>query len=267
MGGATGLEYWLSFLMLFGAAILIGILASMTGIGGGGLMVPLLALTHLVESTQEAVGTTLIPIVFNAFSSTLAYWRQGVIDLRFGLSLMPVALGGGWLGAYLTEFISSSSLALAFGIFFIYPTVIMLAGYEPKELGQLLRRKQRRDGRPHSLAGSLIGFLAGFAAGFFGIGGGIVMVPAMNLVLGIDIVSAVATSLFVMGPPALIGSIQHGFLGNLHWEYALPLLLGVMIGAQLGPLATARLPKKRLRQFFGIVVLGVAINMIWKGLH
>jgi hypothetical protein len=261
------LAYWQIFLWLFVAAIFIGIVASMVGIGGGGFMVPLLALTQLVARTQEAVGTSLVPVVFNALSSTLAYRRQRVIDIRFGLSLMPAALLGGWLGAYLTNFISSSGLALAFGLFLIYTAMIMLTGREPKELGPRLRAQRRRDGRPNWLAGSLIGLGAGLAAGFFGIGGGVVMVPAMSLLLGIDIVSAVATSLFVMGPPALIAAIQHSLQGNLHWEYAIPLLLGVIIGAQLGPLATAKLPKQRLRQFFGLVVLYVAGQMIWKGLH
>lgn len=261
----SALEYWLSFAWLFVAAILIGLIASMTGIGGGGMMVPLLVLTHLVERTQEALGTVLIPVLFNAISSTLAYWRQGVVDVHFGLLLMPAAIVGGWLGAYLTQFVSSSVLALAFGIFFLYPTVLMLSGHEPKELGELLHRHWH--GGRKLITGSLIGFVAGLAVGFFGIGGGIVMVPAMNLLLGIDIVSAVATSLFVMGPPALIGAIEHGFLGHLRWEYTMPLLLGVIIGAQLGPMVTAKLPKKRVRQFFGIVVLYVALSMIWKGLH
>ncbi len=261
------MEYWLLFWLLFLAAMAIGIVASMVGIGGGGFMVPLLTLTQLVGRTQEAVGTSLVPVVFNAVSSTVAYWRQSVIDVRFGLMLVPTALVGGWLGAYLTNFISSSGLAIAFGLFLIWMSFIMLTGREPKELGQLLRFQRRTDGKPSLWAGSFIGFVAGLSAGFFGIGGGVVMVPAMNLLLGVDIVSAVATSLFVMGPPALVGAIQHGIQGNLHWEYAIPLLLGVVIGAQLGPLATSRLPKRRLRQFFGIVVLYVAGNMIWKGLH
>ncbi len=261
------MDYWLIFLLLFLAAILIGIVASMVGIGGGGLMVPLLALTQLVSTTQHAVGTSLVPVVFNALYSTIAYWRQGVIDVRFGLMLVPTALIGGWLGAYLTEFISSSGLAIAFGIFLIFTSLIMLSGREPKELGQLFRSRKYTDGRPNLWIGSLIGFVAGLGAGFFGIGGGVIMVPAMNLLLGVDIVSAVATSLFVMGPPALVGAIQHSIQGNLHWEFSIPLLLGVMIGAQVGTRLTAKLPKKRLRQLFGIVVLYVAANMIWKGLH
>jgi hypothetical protein len=261
------MEYWQIFLLLFLAAILIGILASMVGVGGGGFMVPLLALTQLVQTTQHAVGSSLIPVVFNALSSTLAYWRQGVIDVRFGLMLVPTALFGGWLGAYLTEYISSSGLAIAFGIFLSLMSLMMLSGREPKELGQLFRSRRHADGRPSLWAGSLIGFVAGLGAGFFGIGGGVIMVPAMNLLLGVDIIKAVATSLFVMGPPALVAAIQHGLQNNLHWELSIPLALGVIIGAQVGPLVTAKLPKKRLRQLFGVVVLYVATNMIWKGLH
>jgi hypothetical protein len=112
-----------------------------------------------------------------------------------------------------------------------------------------------------------IGLIAGIASGLFGIGGGTVMVPSLSVFLGFDIVIAVATSLFVMAPSALMGSYQHWVQGNLHPELALPLILGLVIGAQIGPRVGARLPKKRLRQLFGVVLLYAAVNMVIKGLR
>ncbi|MGQ9478357.1 MAG: sulfite exporter TauE/SafE family protein, partial [Candidatus Bipolaricaulia bacterium] len=116
------------------------------------------------------------------------------------------------------------------------------------------------------LEAALLGLGAGLASGFFGIGGGIVMVPAMAIFLSLDIVQAVATSLFVMGPSALIGSLQHFLQGHVHLELALPLILGIALGAQLGPLISTRMPKARLRQLFGLVLLYSAVNMILNGL-
>ena len=166
-----------------------------------------------------------------------------------------------------TEFISSDALAIAFGVLLLYVSGLMLAGKEPKELGLLLRRGLDPQGNPKPILGALVGLVAGIAAGFFGIGGGIVMVPAMNIFLGVDIVSAVATSLFVMGPSSLIAAVTHYFQKNLHIDLAIPLALGIIIGAQLGAWSTTKVSKVFLRRLFGVVLLYSAINMIWKGVQ
>jgi uncharacterized membrane protein YfcA len=81
--------------ILFFAAIAIGWVASMVGVGGGIFMVPLLVFLNLVGSTQEAVGTSLAAIVFNSISSTIAYSRQKKIDYKFALALLlPHGAGG-----------------------------------------------------------------------------------------------------------------------------------------------------------------------------
>lgn len=145
----------------------------------------------------------------------------------------------------------------------------MLLGREPKEIAVWLKHNPTSSsGKVHynPWAILIVGLVAGMAAGFFGIGGGIVMVPAMNLLLGSDIVTAVSTSLFVMGPSALIAAFQHWFQGNLIFKWAIPLALGIILGAQLGAFLTTKVPKVRLRQLFGLVLLYSSINMIWKGL-
>lgn len=253
-------------LLLAPAGLIIGFVASMLGVGGGIFMVSLLAIVY-VPTTQIAVGTSLAAIVFNSLSSTIGYGRQRVVDFRLGFMLIPSALAGAWLGAYLTQFITSGGLAVAFGILLIYMAVLMLWGKSPKDLAQKFQ-KRASDGRvvyrPLPVVG--VGLAAGLASGFFGIGGGIVMVPAITLLMGADIVTAVATSLFVMGPSALMGSIEHLLLGNLRLDLALPLALGIIVGAQLGSHTATRLPQLLLRRTFGVVMLYAAFNMIWKGL-
>ena len=256
----------LTFLVLFGAAIGIGLIASMIGIGGGLFMVPLLSLGGFVGTTQEAVGTSLAAVIFTSLSSSLAYHRQRVLDLRLGLLLLPTALLGAWSGAYLTTFISSAKLSLAFGMLMLYPATVMLRGQGPKELAQELRGGDGQERNYSAIQVLLIGLGAGLASGFFGIGGGIVMVPAMVLLLRLEMVQAVATSLLVMGPGALIGAAEHLWQGHLHPELALPLILGIVIGAQLGPRLSPHLPQARLRQLFSLVLLYSAANMILRGI-
>ncbi|HIQ00368.1 TPA: sulfite exporter TauE/SafE family protein, partial [Candidatus Bipolaricaulota bacterium] len=103
-------------------------------------------------------------------------------------------------------------------------------------------------------------------SGLLGLGGGTVMVPALMLALGLDIREAVATSLFVMVPSAALATSQHALVGNTHWELAIPLIIGIVAGAQLGPALAGRLPKNRLRQLFALVLLYAAVNMVLKGL-
>jgi hypothetical protein len=266
----------MEFLTLGVTAVLIGWISSMIGVGGGVFMVPLLRF-FFVETTQMAVGTSLTAIVFNSLSSTAGYARRRAIDFRLGLWIIPTATLGAWLGAYLTRFISSGGLSIAFGVFLMYVAGVMIWGREPKEIAAWLRAGPGGssganpggsvdDERFSPLAAGLVGLVAGLASGFFGIGGGAVMVPAITLLLGVDILRAVATSLFVMGPSALIGSLQHYAQGNVRLEYAIPLALGIIVGAQLGAYTATRVPRLFLRRTFGAVLLYSAANMIWQGL-
>jgi len=257
----------ISFIILLVAGFIIGSISSLIGIGGGAFMVPLLALFY-VHTTQVAVGTSLAVIIFNSLSSTLGYARRRVIDFRLGLTLMVTTIPGAWLGAYLTRFISSGGLSVAFGVLLIGVAFIMLAGQEPKGLALKLRGHTPAEDPIYDWpVVALVGLLAGLSMGFFGIGGGIIMVPALLLLLGCEITTAVATSLFVMGPSALIGSMQHALQADIRWMYFLPLMLGIIGGAQLGVFSSSHIPQQRVRQLFGLVLLYSAANMIWKGLR
>lgn len=254
-----------AFLELFFAALGIGCFASLLGLGGGVFMVPLLSLGGFVATMPEAAGTSIAGVVFTSFSSSIAYALKRKITIKLGLLLMPTTIFGAWCGARLTEVIDTHLLSIAFGIFLLYPVLMMLRGKPPKEIPFSLRGKVR--GRHIYAITAAIGLIAGTASGLFGIGGGTVMVPSLSVFLGLDIIITIATSLFVMAPAALMGSYQHWVQGNLHPELALPLILGLVIGAQIGPRLGGRLPKKRLRQLFGIALLYAAINMILKGVR
>ncbi|MCD6494704.1 sulfite exporter TauE/SafE family protein [Candidatus Bipolaricaulota bacterium] len=253
------------FLPLFFVAIVMGILASLLGVGGGVFMVPLLTLAGYVPTIQQAAGTSIAGVVFTSISSTIAYTLRHAIDFRVGLILMPTTILGAWCGARLTDLINAHWLSIGFGVLLLYPVTMMIQGKQPKEIGLSLHGEMK--GTKLYVAGALIGLIAGTASGMFGIGGGTVMVPALAVFLGLDIVTAAATSLFVMVPSAMMGTYQHWVQGNVHPELALPLILGLVIGAQIGPRIGPHIPKRRLRQLFGVVLLYAAINMIVKGLR
>lgn len=254
----------MDFLLLTVAGALIGAISSMIGVGGGILMVPLLSFFY-VATTQEAVGTSLAAVVVTSISSSLQYGRKKVINYRLALLLMPTVVGGAWLGAWLTAFISSQGLALWFGLLLLYAAVQMLVGVgQPGQVqaGSLRLRPALR----HGIKSTLIGVVSGIASGFFGVGSGILMVPAMVLLLQVEMLEAVATSLLVMMPSSMLGSLQHWFLEHLHVELMLPLALGIIVGTQVGSRIAMNVPRHRLRQAFGVVLIYAGLNMIWKGI-
>jgi uncharacterized membrane protein YfcA len=112
------------------------------------------------------------------------------------------------------------------------------------------------------LIGGLIGLVSGVTSGFFGVGGGIVMVPAMLFLLSPpirDIKQAIGTSLAVIIPTALIGSCKHYHQGNVHWPSVLALAPLAIAGGYLGAWLTQRISAPDLKRAFGgfLVLVGV----------
>jgi hypothetical protein len=252
-------------LLLGAAGLAIGTLSSLLGVGGGIFIVPLLTLTGLVGSLQEAAGTSLATITFTSLSATVAYARRRVIDVRAGLSLLPTSLFGAWLGARLTTAIDSRWLAVAFAVLLLYPIAMMLRGRATSDVHE--GHGRRIEGARAYAAGTAIGLVAGLGSGLLGIGSGTIMVPSLALFLGLGILPAIATSLFVMVPSSAFAAATHFLQGNVRLELALPLIVGSVIGAQLGPFLGERIPRRRLRQLFGVILFYAAVNMALKALR
>jgi uncharacterized membrane protein YfcA len=111
------------------------------------------------------------------------------------------------------------------------------------------------------LIAGLIGLISGVTSGLFGVGGGIVMVPAMVFLLGMDIKRAVGTSLAVIIPTALSGAFKHHQLNNVDWRVALMLIPTAMLGGYLGAWITKEISSANLKRAFGgfIVVVGLKL--------
>jgi len=254
-----------TFLPLFFAAIGIGFFASLLGLGGGVFMVPLLLLGGFVSTQPHAAGTSIAGVLFTGISASIAYFRRQAIDFRIGLLFMPSAIAGVFLGRAIASTADARWLTLAFGIFLFYPAAMMLLGRTSKDVKSKLG--VRASGWRFYVLVIALGFVAGTATKLFGIGGGTVFVPSLVLFLELDIVSAVAISLFVMIPTAAISAATSWIDGTLHLELAIPLILGIIIGAQIGPRIGSRIPTKRLRQLFGAVLIYAAVSMVLKGIR
>ena len=110
----------------------------------------------------------------------------------------------------------------------------------------------------------VLGFVAGVLAGLFGVGGGVLFVPTLVLVLGLTQVHAEATSLLAIIPTVLVGAWRQRRHGNVYWGPAIWIGLGAIAGVEIGVQIARALPEDVLRRMFGVLMLVVAANLVWR---
>lgn len=119
----------------------------------------------------------------------------------------------------------------------------------------------------YALAG-IIGLIGGICSGLFGVGGGVVMVPAMLFFTALairDTQQAVGTSLIIIIPTAIIGAFRHKTLGNINWPIAFMLVPGAIIGGWLGASLTQGISSDNLKRLFGGFLILVGCRLLfWK---
>ena len=260
-----------------------GFLGGLLGVGGGIIVVPILILIFDLKA-QQAIGTSLVMIIFTALSAAFAYQRQKRLDWRVGITAASVTVPGAAIGAYATKFFSSQSLTMLFGIFLLFIAAFMFRrSYRTRNETKTRTEARSKTGRlvwqrkiidayanvfeydADMLSGLALLFFGGLASGFFGIGGGLIVVPILMSVVGLPMHLAVATSMLIMIFTSISGVTAHIMLGNVLFEYALPLVLGIVIGAQLGARAATLLRSASLERVFAVVVFVMGILLIVTG--
>jgi uncharacterized protein len=114
------------------------------------------------------------------------------------------------------------------------------------------------------LAAGALGLVAGVLSGLFGIGGGTLFVPTLTLVLGLTQLHAEASSLLAILPTAAAGAWQQRRYGNVRWRAALVLGLAAIAGVEAGVQIAEALPEHVLRRLFGLLMLAVAGQLVWR---
>jgi uncharacterized membrane protein YfcA len=236
-----------------------GTLGSMLGVGGGIIMVP--ALTFLNLPPTQAASTSLIAVMSTSISSTIEYSRQKRIDYALGLEMAASAIPGGVLGAILSEYLQEEAFKLYFGI------LLILTGLYISYKNSVLKDNQAKK---RSMSLQVAVFAASFGAGvissLFGVGGGIIFVPAMLLVLGLRMHRAAPTSQLTLMMTAIVGVFTHSVLGHPDYLQAVALSVGAFVGAQIGARLSLITKEVQLQRLLGIVLMAVAITFILDGL-
>ena len=257
------LDWWL--LVVFG--FFIGIIASMTGVGGGIFIVPILTFFYAFV-VNSATGTSLTSIIFTAIASTLNYAKQKRIYFKTGATLIITTAPGAYLGAWLATIMEERMLGLVFGVFLILVAIRMIIS--------ALRTKAQKQAQSvrtdtellHSgktiIIGAGLSFFGGVASGLLGIGGGTLVVPILIVAMGMPIHYATATSMFTMIFTSISGVAKYVQADLINFPVALLLATGTIFGAQVGAYTSKKISGRNLGLIFGIMLVVAGINMILK---
>ncbi len=274
----TALEF---ALILLAVAVAAGLLGSLTGLGGGVVIVPVLSLIFGVE-IRYAIGASLISVIATSSGAASAYVREGLSNIRIGMALEIATTLGALLGALLATVVSPSLIAVVFGVVLLGSAVSSPgaeparepAPGEPSRLSRLLRFEgvyESRRGPVHYEARAVpAGFglmsVAGVLSGLLGIGSGAFKVIAMDRVMRIPFKVSTATSNFMIGVTAAASAGIYLNRGYVDPFLAMPVMLGVLAGSLLGTRILVKAPTRSLRRLFALVILVLGVEMIFNGI-
>ncbi len=233
--------------------LLAGLLSGLFGIGGGSVMTPGLSALGLVPIV--AVATPLPVVLPTAMVGAFTYHRAGEVDVRAALWISFTGAGASAVGALLTRVVNARLLLIVTAVLLVWQSTQILRGRS---------RAAALDVRPiPAWALVLVGVGAGLMSGLLGIGGGLVMVPALAGLLGMPLKRALGTSLVAVVVLVIPGTVVHAALGHLDWATALFLVIGSLPGARIGAKIAIGTKERTLRVLVGsfLAVVGVAYGI------
>jgi uncharacterized protein len=241
-----------------------GVLGALTGIGGGVLLTPILAL-HFGIPIREAIGTGLVAVITTSAASSSVHLQRHTTDIRLGMTLELATALGAAVMAYLVGYFNRSVLEGLFAAFLVYSSITILSkGGKLKgeyggwpENGEIPPYQPRR--YPLGLGASLV---AGGLSGLLGIGGGPIKVPMMFIFMNVPLVVATATSNFMIGVTATASAIVYYRRGDILPEIAAPLAVGVFLGSLLGARVAPRVHTKVVMYLLVGIMLYLAGHLV-----
>jgi len=232
-----------------------GIFGGLLGIGGGIVMIPLMV-SLLKVSQHRAHGTSLAAMVFLGAVGAVTYGLKGSVDLMASALLASTAVITAYAGARHAHELPDWKLKRSFGLFLTIASTLMLLKPFLPHFAYLTTGWNR------VIVLLAAGALSGFLSGMMGVGGAVVMIPAMVLFAGLDQHTAQGSSLLTMVPAGIVGVWSHKRLGNIETRLLSGLIPGVVIGTYLGGNIAHFLADGILRSVFGLMLLWTAFRFL-----
>ena len=257
-----------------------GFLGSLTGLGGGVVLVPLLTIFFHVD-IRYAIGASLVSVIATSSGAAAAYVKEGFSNIRIGMFLEIATTIGALLGAYLAAWMPTAVIATIFGVMLLYSAYISrrvrppeMRNLPPDELATRLRLNgsfpdlegERSYNVQRVPMGFSLMFGAGALSGLLGIGSGAVKVLAMDQAMRIPFKVSTTTSNFMIGVTAAASAGVYLSRGYVDPGLSMPVMLGVLAGSLLGARILVKAETKSLRLVFSLVILILGLQMLYKGI-
>jgi uncharacterized membrane protein YfcA len=268
-----------TFIILIGSYF-AGLLGSLTGLGGGVVIIPMLTLLLKVD-IHYAIGASLVSVIATSSGSAAAYVKEGITNLRIGMFLEIATTSGALCGAILAIYIPTHYIAILFGVILIFSAIMSLRkkGEQIIQQKSYLAEKLKLNGSYPTANGAVKysisnvggGFgmmlFAGVISGLLGIGSGALKVIAMDTIMKVPFKVSTTTSNFMIGVTASASAVVYLQRGYINPGISMPVVIGVLLGALTGSKILVNTSSSRwLRWVFAIVVTFLAGQMIYNGI-
>jgi len=265
---------------IFLSSVIAGLLGSLTGLGGGVVIVPVLTVLFHVD-IHYAIGASLVSVIATSSGAAAAYVREGYSNIRIGMFLEIATTIGALFGAWLTTRVPTHAIGIVFGVVLLYSayasirvkehlqaagrldplaTKLRLNGTMPAEGGAVPYTAQRVP------AGFSLMFLAGSLSGLLGIGSGAVKVLAMDQAMRLPFKVSTTTSNFMIGVTAAASAGIYLSRGYISPGLAMPVMLGVLAGSLIGSKILVHAQVKTLRIVFAVVIVALGMEMVFNSI-
>lgn len=266
--------------LVWAGSLVAGFLGSLTGLGGGVVLVPLLTIFFHVD-LRYAIGASLVSVIATSSGSAAAYVKEGFSNIRIGMFLEIATTMGALFGAYLTAKVPGKAIAIIFGVVLMYSAYVSRRTRprtDVEEPPDPLATKLKMNGtfpdtsgiRRYNVykvpAGFGVMWVAGALSGLLGIGSGALKVVAMDQAMKIPFKVSTTTSNFMIGVTAAASAGVYLSRGYIDPSLAMPVMIGVLIGSLMGTRVLVKTQTKRLRLVFSVVIVLLGVEMMFKGL-
>lgn len=271
--------------LLFTLIVLIGaftagLLGSLTGLGGGVIIIPLLTLGLGVD-IHYAIGASIISVIATSSGSAAAYVKEGITNVRIGMFLEIATTASAIVGVIIATYIKADYIIVIFGLILLFSAIMMLrkkVDHSNNEQTSILANYFKLNGSYPTeggvkqyavhrvLGGFAMMFVAGTLSGLLGIGSGALKVIGMDNIMRIPFKVSTTTSNFMIGVTAAASALVYLHKGQIDPMIAMPVTIGVIAGATLGAKILIKTKTDKLKVVFAIVVTFLALQMIYKGL-
>lgn len=278
----------IKFLEIVGGGIFAGIIGSLSGLGGGTVLVPLLSLFYGIPIVY-ATGASLVSTIATSAGSGSGYTKHHISNIKIGVGLEVATTTGAIVGS-ITAYVIYSH-ALEFLIYIIFGIVLLGSLIPTITRGKYETPPDRAPDwttRLFQLAGSyhdarlkktvdyhgvrwwlaeIIMFFAGVVSGLLGIGSGALKVLGMDWAMNLPMKVTTTTSNFMIGITAATSSAMYWYYGWIQFFIVAGTAIGVLIGAFIGAKLMVRMTNKDVRWIFFAILSFLGVEMLLKGLY